>query len=408
MPSLYLSRFSLKNNARQYPWQRYLDFFFLSITVVCYLILVYVGLSQNWGSDFPHYWTAARTLLSGANPYHSFLEFRNSPPAIGTQFVNPLWVALFFVPFGILPYEFAHLLWMIFLSLILLFSLVLIYKLARRDLQKWQAYLLAFAYLPFTIRLFQNGQLTLLPVLGGLLTLHLSRLNRDSSAGIVLASTAMKILPAFGILAAFIFTSVRNKNKTLAITAIITLLSFVIIPTMVWPGWLSSYSKVDFSASMGKTLPNGGFEIWPVASFTDFIHYCLPLNISSNKVILLQLLVIVIVILFGYYVWISWRKKICSFQFLLAVWSLIPLVILPYVRSYDHVITAFWFVGFFTDPSIRIDNRPAIFLGIVTYMGALAIRLTYHFEPWNFLVPTIILIGSSIVLVFINNKHRSR
>ena len=158
--------------------------------------------------DFVEYWSAARVLQSGGNPYDhlQLLEVQRSAlnkPELQepTLLWTPPYTLPVYLPFGYLPFETAHVVWVIS-QLVLIFASMVLLSLAYRATppQRFLGWLMPLVYAPvfWCLHFGQNTALLLFGLSGFLLC---RTRNRPWLAGLFAALTAIKphMLAAFGI-----------------------------------------------------------------------------------------------------------------------------------------------------------------------------------------------------------------
>ena len=121
-------------------------------------------------NDFIEYWTAAKLLLSGGNPY-SPAELFESQTGLGWSrsepliMWNPPWTLSFTLPLGLLDYKTAQFVWFLSHTLIIFVGAQLLWKIYGGDSQKSRYALfsvLCFAPIYFVLLLGQIGPLILI------------------------------------------------------------------------------------------------------------------------------------------------------------------------------------------------------------------------------------------------------
>ena len=104
-------------------------------------------------NDFAFYWTAARLVLDGRNPYspretvdlQKRLSFAGKGPLV---MLNPPWVLPLIVPFGLLSFSAGKSIWFV-ISLALVFvSVHWLWDLYGAGENRWIGWLVAFTFLP--------------------------------------------------------------------------------------------------------------------------------------------------------------------------------------------------------------------------------------------------------------------
>jgi hypothetical protein len=168
-------------------------------------------------NDFIEYWTAARILLRGGNPY-SPAELLQHQQAIGwTQSVplimwNPPWTLSFILPFGLVDYATAQFAWFVLHVLIIFVGARSLWQVYGGDPQEsryaWIS-VLCFAPTYFVLLLGQIGPLILLGLLGFVLFLS-KRVSALAGASLALVSIKPHLLYLLWI--ALILWSLKERQ----------------------------------------------------------------------------------------------------------------------------------------------------------------------------------------------------
>jgi hypothetical protein len=159
------------------------------------VLLVYAPPMMN---DFVEYWAAGSLLLAGQNPYDPALIFavEQSVGYTGDRalmMINPPPALTLVMPFALLPYHQASVLWFVLNAVALLWSCAILWDLAgapRR--QSWVAYASGVVFVP-TLFALLLGQISILLLLSITLFLRFERDGRMIAAGA--ATTLLLIKP---------------------------------------------------------------------------------------------------------------------------------------------------------------------------------------------------------------------
>ncbi len=173
-------------------------------------VLIAVGLLGDKfpPRDFVDYWSAARVIRSGGNPYDhmQLLEVQrivlNNPELQEpTLLWTPPYTLPVYLPFGYLPFETAHVVWVVSQLLLVFTSMVLLARaFDATPPQRFLGWLMPLVYAPvFWCLHFGQNTALLLFGLSGFLLFRVR--NRPWLAGLFAALTAIKphMLAAFGI-----------------------------------------------------------------------------------------------------------------------------------------------------------------------------------------------------------------
>ena len=131
-------------------------------------------------NDFAEYWAAGRLNVSGGNPYDPEQLFVLQkeigwPEPEPVRMWNPPWTLILLIPFAILPYSLSAALWVILQSLIVLFSVDLLWQFyGGKSSHRWAAWVFAFLFYP-TLYLFKSGNIGAFILLGVAGFLHFNK-----------------------------------------------------------------------------------------------------------------------------------------------------------------------------------------------------------------------------------------
>lgn len=149
-------------------------------------------------SDFVEYWAAGALLLAGQNPYDPalMLAVERSAGYAGDRallMLNPPPVLTLVMPFALLPYRQAAVLWFVLNAAALLWSCSILWKLAGGSRQAtWIVYVCSVVFVP-TLFALLLGQISILLLLSIALFLRFERDGRMIAAGA--ATTLLLVKP---------------------------------------------------------------------------------------------------------------------------------------------------------------------------------------------------------------------
>ncbi len=239
------------------------DIVFICILGIIFALFIQVRTSGAGSSDFLAYWSASHLVVSGGNPYDhkSLSDLEQSvDPQLGAQgevFLNtwnPPWLLLLFVPFGLLPYHIAALLWVFCNTLIIGLAIILAWRICTGDNKsRWLLYVFLACYIfGVTIAYLVIGQITALVLIGLLSSIFLIDREQDFLAGASLLLITIKphiVYFFFLILLVWIIQNRRWKIIAgLAVAVAVPLIAYWIID----PGWIADY--VSLLRSMPYSL----------------------------------------------------------------------------------------------------------------------------------------------------------
>ena len=158
-------------------------------------VLIY---APSMMSDFVEYWAAGSLNLAGQNPYDPalILAVERSAGYTGDRalmMLNPPPVLTLVMPFSLLPYRQAAVLWLLLNTAILVWSCTILWDLAGAPRHKrWVAYICGAVFVP-TLMTLLLGQISIVLLLGLALFLRFVRDGRMIAAGA--ATTLLLVKP---------------------------------------------------------------------------------------------------------------------------------------------------------------------------------------------------------------------
>lgn len=220
--------------------------------------MIYLDLLKPQGIDFPQYYDAVRTLLSGFNPYirlHTFPGPFNYPP---TAFLFIYW-------FGLLPEWWASVVWNLLSFGSYLFSVYLLLKVQGKvSVLKWifVCLLVTLFFFPEKFNL-GNGQINNFILLLVVLGFCLENTRSNLSAFFLSLATVVKLIPGIFLLDKIIIFDRKYLAKFFAWSVIFLGLSFLLVPISFQTEY---FGKVFFQA-----FPVGGKAVYYNQSLTGFL-----------------------------------------------------------------------------------------------------------------------------------------
>jgi len=147
-------------------------------------------------NDFAFYWTAARLVLDGQNPYspsetvnlQNRLSFAGKGPLV---MLNPPWVLPLIVPFGLLSFSAGKSLWFVIGLALVFISVHWLWDLYGAGQNRWIGWMVAVTFLPVAVVL-AIGQIGPFILFGLAGFLRFEARQNDYVAGIFLFLTALK------------------------------------------------------------------------------------------------------------------------------------------------------------------------------------------------------------------------
>ena len=212
--------------------------------------------TSGWGSvgsnDYVEYWSAARLLLEGLDPYDpaAMLAMERSagwPYHEPMRMYNPPTTLVVVLPLTLLPFELASVAWLLFLLGLILGSGVLLWRyFAPGDDRYWIGLVLAATFVPglLALRLGQISPWLLLGVTGFLWaqrTQRGQRARRDLLAGAALALLLIKPHLTYLFLLAALWWAWRNRRWRVLAGGLGALLAVGGLVIVISPGIVANY-----------------------------------------------------------------------------------------------------------------------------------------------------------------------
>jgi hypothetical protein len=167
-------------------------------------------------NDFAFYWTAARLVLDGKNPYSvaDTVDLQQRLFFAGDRalvMLNPPWILPLIAPFGVMPFSTGRPLWLVIGLAIMLISVHWLWDLYGDSESRWIGWLVAATFLPVAVVLAigQIGPLILFG-LAGYLRFHARQKNYLAGAFLFLA--ALKPHLVFLVWVALLLYTLHHKR----------------------------------------------------------------------------------------------------------------------------------------------------------------------------------------------------
>jgi hypothetical protein len=282
--------------------------------------------------DFVPYWASAKLNLSGLNPYDPQkveqlqLSAGGMPSASYTVSImlNPPWAISLLLPFGMFDYSISRLAWLLFSTVCILISSLLIWKICSGNPKKrWVAIIVPFIYAP-TISVLEVGQITSIILMGitGFLFFSIYYRN-DWLAGLFVTLASIKPQVAVIFWIALIFWIIQQRRWLLIIGPMVFALSLTILAYLFNPDIIQQYFSM---------LHNYRISEWANPTIGAYLRF---FWLGTDK-FWLQFLPTVIAALWFLYYWYThhgwdWVAE-------LPMILLISQITSPYSWTYDQVI----------------------------------------------------------------------
>jgi len=301
-------------------------------------LLLLVALLLGWGalrgsdlrqfslSDFGEYWAAGRLLLAGGNPY-SAAALRALQSSVGfpqqdaIMMWNPPWALSLVLPFALLPYQMASLLWLAVNGFLILFSASILWKVFSASGQGYVPLILAGTFVPGLINL-RAGHLTPFMLLGIAGFLGLQRAQRPFLAGASAALWLLKPHLLWLVLLLLGWDIVRHRRFRLLLGLLSGTAVLLAVPLLLQPAVLQEYvSAIRAFPMLASYAPNFGGLLR--MAFGDQHHWlqfapCLPG--------------------FAFLIYAVARHQESHWEHSFALLALVSFITSPYGWSYDEVV----------------------------------------------------------------------
>jgi hypothetical protein len=217
----------------------------LGSLLLAFQVLRTADLKQFSLSDFGEYWAAGRLLAARRNPY-SPAALRSLQSAVGfaqqdaIMMWNPPWALSLVLPFALLPYRIAALLWLATNAGLILVSATLLWRVFSISGGGYLPLVLAVSFVPGLINL-RAGHVTPFMLLGiaGFLAFHQAR--RPFLAGASAALWLLKPHLLWLILLLLAWDIVRNRRFHLLLGLFAGTAALLAIPVIFQPAVLREY-----------------------------------------------------------------------------------------------------------------------------------------------------------------------
>lgn len=334
-------------------WIIFILFFLSLISVIRFLTLIIFSTAP----DFSVLWTGAGDLIRGVNPYIN--------PSLFTGIGYPPNTLLFYLPFSLLPYQLAQVLFTFLSFGSFLGIIILSFKILKKNFS-WQTSLVIFSLsilsfpTKFTLGMGQNNLIALFFLL---LTYYFYKEGKLGKAGLVLGLTlSLKTIFAFFIL----FFVLKKQWKivgfaTLMIIAMVGITS-IFFGTNLYEYYLREIVPPLFNLS--------GREIYYNQGAIGFISR-LTTNLDERKYINL----ILSLFLTSFVSWLALCKKGRDLQFSLFITTLLIIDTLSWQHHFVLLIFPFILLANFA-----IKKKFLFYLILIV--------LSYLLVSWNFSDPS--------------------
>lgn len=229
--------------------------------------------------DFLAYWSAARLLATGGNPFdpasmEAMQRANSSDPCAETGVIlgpwNPPWLSLILLPFSILPFKLVAPFWLFCNILLVGLAVMLTLRLADRPIVAPDFLWIFISCLAFgpTIALLNMGQISSLVLLGLVLGIFLLGKSRDLLAGAAFLLATIKPHLSYLLLLMIFIYVIRYRRWKIALGLAAAALASILIAWLLFPRWISYYftliSDTPFFQLYTSTLGSFMAEVFGV------------------------------------------------------------------------------------------------------------------------------------------------
>lgn len=325
-----------------------------SLSVLVWLDLAYIMPVKrldipNPDNDLSVFWSGARTVWQGGNPYDFtpgslFHRLANAAGGDSDIFLSPFFLTLLFMPLAALPLNLASLVWLVFSQLVLALAVYLIVKLTGQRFTPpvllQTLLLVVFWRYSFEVMILNNVSILMLGVT--VISYYCSRTGRPFLAGLVAVLLLLKpqlfflTLPLLLVVPTLMTASDAGEAKVSWLNRVtyrrwlgfgVGCVVLGIYSFGVFPGWVGEWLR----SAGGRYTPQFDSEMASVRSVAALItgsQFVTPVYLFMAGLICLAALVM----------WWLRRNNVRDFTFLLALVIGLNLLAAPYTRSYDFCL----------------------------------------------------------------------
>ncbi len=226
-------------------------------------------------SDFVAYWSASHLLVTGGSPYNQseMAELQKSiNPADNRQQAelisawNPPWMVLALVPLGFLPYSIAVAAWTFVNIFLIGLILILAWQLSKgpENSRGILAVVVAGYFFGITISYLAIGQVTVLVLLGLILSVWWLNQKKDLTAGAILLLTTIKPHISYFFLLLLLIWVIKYRRWKVVEGFLIALAASLTLITIIQPAWVRDYINLipviplstNFTSTVGSFIAN--------------------------------------------------------------------------------------------------------------------------------------------------------
>jgi hypothetical protein len=196
------------------------------------------------GRDFTSYWSSARLLVNGENPY-SVGRITSLQQSVGQNYIvisySPPWLLPFFLPFSVGNYVLSKCLWILIMAGLVVTCSFLLWNIygGRARNRYWSLIILIF-FFPYYVVL-QLGQVVPLVLIGLVGFLYFVEKRQWWVASLFTAFLALKPQTLYLFWVALFFWIIENKDWKFALKILVVNVSLLSIPLIFNPQVYSQY-----------------------------------------------------------------------------------------------------------------------------------------------------------------------
>jgi len=280
--------------------------------------------------DFVAFWSAGRAVARGLSPYDAqTMAMLQSPAGYDESFFSPyyypMWTALAFVPFGMLPLNVAATLWQTLNQMALLGSVVVVLVALdwRPGAMPFAALVCSWVVFHPTLVAFFNDQLSIVILALVCGALFLLTKEQAGVAGCLLALTLIKPQLGIVIVPALLGTMILRRQWIGLLTFGATLALMAGVSQVIEPGWIGGWLNARAEQiGVGRIVPS----LWGLA------HDLVPdawqwVGGAASGLLLLG------------FAWAWWRYRAVEYlPTMLALAVSVGQAIAPFLWTYDQVL----------------------------------------------------------------------
>jgi Glycosyltransferase family 87 len=316
-------------------------------------------------NDFAFYWTAARLILDGKNPYSvaDTVDLQHRLCFAGDRalvMLNPPWILPLIAPFGAMPFSMGTRLWLVMGLAIMMISVHWLWELYGEGGSRWIGWLVAATFLPVAVVL-AIGQIGPLILFGLAGYLRFQARQKNYVAGAFLFFAALKPHLIFLVWVALLLYTLRHKRweflaAFLSVLSVASLLA-VVLDHHVFYEYAALFR--GGKAVLGATPTLGGV----LRSISGFLP--------------MQFLPVAGAALWFAIYWHRWRS-VWEWRSRLPSLLLVSIVATPYSWFFDQVVLLPSI--FFATLSVLRSRRRVWLEAATVYIGVNAIVLRFILE----------------------------